>query len=250
MTKRNIVKISEDLCNGCGLCVNSCAEGAIQLVNGKAKLVKDQYCDGLGACLGECPQGAITIEQREAESFDEKAVKKHLASLKGEPFSVECGCPGMAMKDFRDKISHVKNEKPSSSETDISAAVSSELRQWPVQLHLLSPSAPYFKKADVLLAADCTAFAFGGFHGQFLKNKSLAIACPKLDSNQEVYLEKLTSMIDDSQINTLSVMIMEVPCCMGLLKLAKTAVARAKRKIPIKEIVVGIQGDILSEDWA
>lgn len=236
MTKRKIVKIDETLCNGCGECIPSCHEGAIQLVDGKARLVSDVYCDGLGACLGHCPQDAIVIEEREAAEFDQVKVKNHLAKEEGS----NCSCPGAAMQDFSERDQPVG---------DLAGSRPSQLRQWPIQLHLVPPNAPYFRGKDVVLAADCVAYAQGDFHRDYLREKSLAIACPKLDNNQEIYLEKLIQMIDQAKINTLTVMIMEVPCCGGLLQLARTALAQAERKVPLKVIVVGLQGNILKEEW-
>ncbi|MFZ4740006.1 MAG: ATP-binding protein [Bacteroidales bacterium] len=285
--KRTIIKIDEELCNGCGECVSGCHEGALQLIDGKARMISDLFCDGLGACIGECPVGAIELIEREAEAYDEIAVMerispkgastvlahlKHLkdhdeivyfnqgveyikqnnlnidlTSLTTNNMNTEhkhqgCGCPGSQEMDF---------SKPAQACATVTTneGVPSELRQWPVQLHLLNPMAGYFKNADVVLAADCVAFSFGNFHNHFLKGKSLAIACPKLDSNKESYIEKLSAMIDESKINTLTVIIMEVPCCGGLLQIAKMAVEASARKIPIKLIVVGIQGDIESEEW-
>lgn len=257
MAKRKIVKIDESLCNGCGECVSSCAEGAIQIIDGKARLVSDQYCDGLGACLGECPQGAISIEEREAKSFDEAAAKEHLhRQAHGDGHHHHdhqkhhhghhqhhehhaAGCPGAAMRQL--------GQRPAAEGEQ--GDLSSQLRQWPVQLHLVSPLAPYFKGADLLLAADCVAYAYGAFHSRFLKGRSIAVACPKLDSQQEVYLDKLVTMIDEAKINTLNVVIMEVPCCSGLMRLAQAALSKAKRKVPIKEIVVSLEGEVLSEEW-
>ncbi len=280
--KRTVIKIDEDTCNGCGLCVKGCHEGALQLIDGKAVMVSELYCDGLGACIGECPVGAITLEEREAEPYNETAVMerlapkgkhvilahlKHLKDCKQDALLAEgvaylksnsidinlseimetqhqheagqaCGCPGGRAMTF--------DEKP---EPAVSVSAPSALRQWPVQLHLVSPQAPYLAGCDLLLAADCTAFAMGNFHSEYLKGKRLAIACPKLDQGKEIYVEKLTAMINDAKINTLSVMIMEVPCCGGLLQIAQAAVAQAKRKIPVKLSVVGLQGEILSEDW-
>ena len=216
--KRTIIRIDETLCNGCGLCVQGCHEGALQMMNGKAVLVTEQYCDGLGACIGECPAGAITLEEREAEPYNEQSV-----------------------------MQRAKNCSPPSTSFAEEGNTSSALAQWPVQLHLLSPHAPFLRNADLLLAADCTAFAMGNFHAAHLRGKRLAIACPKLDSNREIYVEKLTAMIDDSHIQTLTVMMMEVPCCGGLLKLAQMALNNAQRKIPLKTIVVSLQGDIKNE---
>lgn len=258
MALRKVVKIDEDKCTGCGECVPACAEGAIKIVDGVAKLAADNLCDGLGACLGDCPEDAISIEEREADEFDEAAVERHMNRLKEEnktpaPLKIAPhphaqahgpggGCPGAKMIQF---------DKPaggSIQETD-SGPKTSELAQWPIQLHLVPPTAPYFKKADVLLAADCVAFAMGSFHRDHLKGKGLAIACPKLDQGQEIYLQKLVAMIDEAQINTLIVMVMEVPCCTGLVQLAKEASARATRKVPVKQMVVSLRGEILSEEW-
>lgn len=208
--KRDILIIDEDLCNGCGQCIPSCHEGAIQIINGKAKLVSEFMCDGLGACVGHCPEGAITIESREAEPYNEAKVKE---------------------------IQSVSGHQPS------------ELRQWPVQMHLINPDASYFKDSDLLLAADCTAFSLGNFHNKHLKGKTLAIACPKLDHGSEIYIEKLTALIDRSKINTITVMMMEVPCCGGLLRMVIAALAKASRKIPVKKLVAGINGEILLEEW-
>ena len=299
--KRTIIKIDEDLCNGCGLCVDGCHEGALQMIDGKARMISDLYCDGLGACIGDCPVGAITLEEREAEPYDEIKVMErispkgeatviaHLNHLidhkqtefveqgiqyiidnnldidlsklknqntntnnnsnqepKKESIKMEMhahasgGCPGSRMMAFN---------KPETTTDNATTDQSSELRQWPVQLHLVNPQAPYFQNADVLMAADCVAFSMGNFHSKYLKGKGLAIACPKLDSDKEVYIEKLTAMIDLARINTLTVMIMEVPCCSGLLQMAKMAVDNASRKVPVKALVVGLDGEIRSEEW-
>lgn len=239
MAKRKIITIDEDLCNGCGQCVPNCKEGALQIVNGKAKLVSDIYCDGLGACLGHCPLDAIKIVEREAKDFDEEKVKEHLMD-KQKPAS-QCGCPGAAMIDFS------KNEMIENVET---GERQSQLKQWPVQLHLVPSNAPYFQGKDVVLSADCVAYSYADFHKDFLKGKSLAIACPKLDEGQDIYVEKISQMIDNAKINTLTVVIMEVPCCRGLLQIAQQGLAKAKRKIPIKKVIVGLQGKVLSEEWA
>lgn len=273
MPKRKIIKIDEDKCNGCGLCMPNCPEGALRIIDGKARLISDLFCDGLGACIGHCPQGAITIEEREAEKYDERKVmanivkkgknviKAHLEHLKDHnqtdffneaveylkergmenPMHGFSGCPGAKTIDFKNE-----NEQ---TESGSNMKIKSQLRQWPIQLHLISPEASYYQGADVLLAADCTAFALGSFHQDYLKGKALAIACPKLDEGQDVYIEKIKSLIDDAKINTLTVLIMQVPCCMGLLGLAKDAAGQAKRKVPIKYIVVSLQGDILKEEW-
>ena len=239
--KRTIIKIDEELCNGCGECVTGCHEGALQIIDGKAKLVNEVFCDGLGACIGDCPTGALTLEEREAEAFDEAAVKAHVSGKKKAPevhfAPIHQGCPGSMARSF---------EKPAGTSM---VSGSSELQQWPVQLHLLSPSAPYLRGSDLLLAADCTAFSVGDFHSKYLKGKKLAIACPKLDQGREIYINKLINMIDDNYLNTLTVMIMEVPCCSGLLQIAKEATASAIRKVPVKLIQVSVQGQVLREEW-
>lgn len=281
MTKRKIIRIDDEKCNGCGACIPNCPEGALQIIDGKARLVSDLFCDGLGACLGTCPQGAITVEEREAESYNERKVMEnvyqqgdnvifaHLKHLKEhgemvymkeaidflkeknfkvpEEFTVTKymkkpheGCPGMKTMDFGKTAE--EEEGPVIRQT-------SALTQWPIQLHLVSPNASYFQNKDVLLAADCVAYALGDFHSGWLKGKSLAIACPKLDSDMDIYVEKIKALVDEAKINTLTVMIMQVPCCRGLLALASQALKQAKRKIPLKLIIVGIQGEILSEEW-
>ena len=250
MAVRKIVRIDEELCDGCGICIPSCAEGALRVVDGKARLLGDNLCDGLGACLGECPQGAITVEERQAEGFDEEAVKLHLEAQgtseaprhMPEAHGRGGGCPGAKVLQFHDDrdAAQIAKEPPRQP---------SQLRQWPVQLHLIPPTAPYLKGTDVLLAADCAAYALADFHDKHLKGRSLAIACPKLDQGMDSYLAKLIAMIDQAEINSLSVMIMEVPCCGGLVNLAKQAVSRASRKVPVRQLVVGVRGDILSNEW-
>ncbi len=251
IVNRKIIKIDEDLCTGCGNCVVTCAEAALEVIDGKARVVNDIFCDGLGACIGECPEGALEIIEREAVEFDEEAVEKRLESLKTnehehhvttpEPGDFACGCPGsrtMTFAESTDETGQITGGK-----------VQSQLRQWPVQMHLISPTAPYFQGADVLLSADCVAHSLGGYHSEYLKGKSVGIACPKLDQGQEIYIEKIRSWIDDAKINTLTVMTMQVPCCSGLVHLAKQGAERAKRKVPIKSIVVSLQGEILREEW-
>jgi len=209
---RKIIQIDEEKCNGCGLCIPNCQEGALQIIGGKARLISDLFCDGLGACIGYCPEEAIEIIE----------------------------------KDFR---AEGPGEKEHISALATSAEATSELRQWPVQMHLLNPSASNFRNADVVLAADCAAFAMGNFHSRYLKGKSLAIACPKLDSNKESYIEKLTEMIAVTKIDSLTVIMMEVPCCSGLLQFAKMAKDKAGRNIPIQKIYISIRGEVLEEVW-
>ena len=298
---REVVKIDEELCNGCGLCVPGCHEGALQIIDGKARLISDLMCDGLGACIGHCPQDAITIEKREADPYDETRVMEimvtkgkntviaHLKHLKehNETGFLKEGVKylrenesqlGFRLQEVMEAVhgqevphvhAHTHNhagggcpgsrtmtiERPASGEVAAAGVAvnggsqQSELRQWPVQLHLINPQAPYYRGADVLIAADCTAFAMGDFHQRFLKGRSLAIACPKLDSNLDVYVNKITAMIDHAQVNTITVMIMQVPCCGGLLQIVKSAVSAAQRKVPVKLMVVSSEGNIIKEEW-
>jgi ferredoxin len=249
---RKIIKIDEDLCTGCGNCIVDCAEAALEIVEGKAKVVNDLFCDGLGACIQGCPTGALEIIEREAAEFNEEAVEKRLESLKSKEeveleqvkqivaeHSHQCGCPSSQTMVF--------DEPEALNET--TGKISSTLRQWPVQMHLINPNAPYYQGADVLISADCVAYSYGDFHREFLKSKSIAIACPKLDQGKEVYIEKIKSLIDDAKINTLTVAIMEVPCCSGLLAIAQEGAKRATRKVPIKYAVIGTRGDLLKEEW-
>ncbi len=249
MAVRKIVEIDGDRCDGCGLCVSACAEGAIQLIDGKARLVKDDYCDGLGACLGECPQGAITIIERDAARFDEQAVEHHLARL-GRPATGHApapasyaahagGCPGSMMRQF--------DARPAATAAATDAP--SALRQWPVQLHLVSPTAPYFRDADLLLAADCAAFACGDFHARFLAGHALAIACPKLD-DPDGYVDKLAAMITEGGIRSITVVMMQVPCCRGLERLVDLAVQIAGQAIPVRRVILGLQGEVLLDATA
>ena len=254
---RKMVKIDEDKCNGCGLCVPSCAEGAIQIIDGKAKLIADNLCDGLGACLGDCPVDAISIEEREADQFDEVAVQEHLKSIGREPHSAQLastptaqsGCPSVETKTFVKPGSggcpSARLETFSGPKEEKSATVASQpsrLAQWPIQLHLVPPTAPFFKNADVLLAADCAPFAYADFQEDLLKGKALAIACPKLDDTTP-YVDKLSAMITEANIKSLTVVHMEVPCCNGLIFMAKQAIAQSGREIPFETVCIGIRGD-------
>jgi len=234
--KRDILKIDEELCNGCGQCVPNCHEGALQVIDGKVRLVSELMCDGLGACIGHCPEGAITIETREAEPFDEKMIMKTI-----EHHYTGGGCPGSQAKVIERPVQEIG--------IPVAGDQPSELRQWPVQMHLLNPNAPYLRGSDLLLAADCVAFSVGNFHSAYLKGKSLAIACPKLDSGLDVYVEKLTAMIDVAKVNTISIMMMEVPCCGGLLQMVRTALAKTSRKVPVKQMIIGLAGNVLKEEW-
>ncbi len=291
---REIVKIDEELCNGCGDCIPNCHEGALQIIDGKARLVSELMCDGLGACLGHCPEGAITIEEREADAYDEVAtiaqmikngkatVFAHLKHLKDHneteylqqaltyiranheamPFEISevhelmnggankevegsggCatgGCPGSAPVAF--DAGSLKMAAPTQE-------IPSELTQWPIQMHLINPAASYFHGADLLVAADCAGFAHGNFHNDFIKGRKMVIACPKLDQGQDIYVQKLVSLIDDSKVNTITVVIMEVPCCGGLSRTIQMATQMASRKVPVKEVVISIRGEVISEEW-
>ena len=288
---REIVNIDEDKCTGCGVCVPNCHEGALQIIDGKARLISELMCDGLGACLGHCPEGAITIEKREAAEYDEVVVVQqiipkgkntlvaHLKHLKehGEtgflkqavsylrqhssevPFSVDAviaevhsakvesagscasgGCPGSQAVSFEPQNLHFA---PAAAETP------SALRQWPVQMHLINPAGAAFQGTDLLLAADCVAFSLGNFHSKFLPGKSLVIACPKLDQGKDIYVEKIRRLIDEAKVNTITIMMMEVPCCGGLSQLVRMAASQASRKVPVKEIIVSIRGEVLDESW-
>ena len=253
---RKMVKIDEDKCNGCGDCVPSCAEGAIQIIDGKAKLLAENLCDGLGACLGDCPMDAITIEEREADEYDEVAVNSHLKEIGREPLSHHeepavpaGGCPSAAVKSFAPPAgggcpsARAMNfdKAPAEESADVGSRPS-RLAQWPVQLHLVPPTAPFFQGADVVLAADCAPFAYADFQEDLLKGKALAIACPKLDDTSP-YVDKLTAMITESNIKSLTVVHMEVPCCNGLVMMAKQALANSGRDIPFETVCIGIRGD-------
>ncbi|MCX5994062.1 MAG: 4Fe-4S binding protein [Chloroflexi bacterium] len=253
--KRKIVQIDEDKCDGCGLCIMSCAEGALQIIDGKARLVSDKYCDSLGACLSECPQDAISIIEREGEAFDEEAVKKHLAEQPPPVPGQSCGCPSAVLKHFEVKdalpcgcpSSTVSQFKATAKETTGSQHEShaSELAHWPVQLTLVPAKAPFLQGADLLLAADCTAFAYGGFHAGFLKDHALLVACPKLD-NYEAHLAKLSEILRQSDVKSLTVLRMEVPCCAGLTRMAMQAILSSDKDIPFKESIIGTRGEIKS----
>ncbi len=269
---REIIEIDEEKCDGCGVCVPACAEGALQIIDGKARLISDLFCDGLGACIQECPQDAITIVKREAEPYDEikvienmiiagentmvahlrhlhehneiELLSQALEFLSEKGISIEpekiyskkekaCACAGSPVVDFREI-----------EETNEEGSRTSYLSHWPVQLHLLSPNAPQYKGSNLLLTADCVPFAYADYHKDFLKDKTLAIACPKLDSNQLVYMDKLTALIGSAGVQSITVMIMEVPCCSGLFRLAKAAVDYSGTNVPLNVIVIGIDGKV------
>lgn len=274
--KRRIIKIDEDKCTGCGNCIPDCPEGALQLIDGKARLISDLFCDGLGACIGSCPEGAISVEEREAEPYNEKkamenivkagenTVKAHLRHLDDhgetcylnqaleylkdndigipeykETSSCESGfCPGSKMVDMR-------GISPNESKTDRDIKMNSKLRQWPVQLTLVNPHAPYFNNADLLIAADCVPFASANFHNEFLLGKALVIFCPKLDSDIERYIEKLSIIIKDNDIKSVATARMQVPCCGGTTMITKKAIEKSGKQIEVKEHIISLQGELL-----
>lgn len=243
--KRTIIKIDEEKCNGCGLCVPACAEGAIKIINGKARLVKEQYCDGLGACLGECPQDALTIEEREAEEFDEESVETHLSSL-GK--SVET--PHHSKHDHVECPSamalHLKRDTATDDDETHAEGVHipSQLQNWPVQITLVPPNAPYFENADLLIAADCVPFAYANFHQELLKDKIVIVGCPKLD-DFGMYQEKFAQIFQSSNIHSITIAHMEVPCCFGLSQIVQSALSASGKDIPVHELTIGIQGNRL-----
>lgn len=265
--KRKIIRIDEDKCTGCGDCIPNCPEGALQIIDSKARLISDLFCDGLGACIGHCPEDAIHIEEREAEPYDEakvmvniirqgpNVVRAHLEHLRehGEAEllrqatavlekqgkqPVAGGCPGSRS---------ITLERPSKPVTAALRETPSQLTHWPIQLHLISPRAPHFANSDLLLAADCVAYAVGDFHARFLAGHTLAIACPKLDTGQEVYVAKLRALIDDSEVRSITVLIMQVPCCMGLLRMVQQVASESVQKPPVSCKVLSVQGEIVRE---
>jgi len=233
---RKIVRIDEEKCDGCGVCVPSCVEGALQIVDGKAKLISEIYCDGLGACLGECPQGAITIEERAADEFDEEAVQHHSQEKEHAREELPCGCPSATVTQF---------EKQEATGTTPEAAVHQQslLGHWPVQLTLVPPAAPFLQGADLVLAADCVPFAYANFHHDFLKDHALLVACPKLD-DFAAHQKKLADILSHSEVKSLTVVHMEVPCCSGLVYMAKQAISASGKDIPFKEVTIGVRGDL------
>ena len=275
--KRKIVRIDEEKCNGCGLCIPNCPEGALQIIDGKARLVSEIFCDGLGACIGTCPRGAITVEEIEAQPYDERkameniikagkeTIRAHLEHLKShgeinylnqalqflkekgmtqfeeqlEEKASACGCPGAAAIDLRAEEKHTHDELPGKFQAK------SELRQWPIQLRLLNPHAPYFNDADILVAADCVPFSYPTFHHELLKGKSLIIFCPKLDSDIQSYIEKLAELFSSNSIKSITAVHMEVPCCFGLVEILKQALRKAGKQIPIDEKTITIRGKML-----
>lgn len=240
--KRKIVEIDREKCNGCGLCITACHEGAIELVDGKAVLVSDEYCDGLGNCLPECPTGAIKIVEREAAAYNHELVMKKMEERNRKSMLRHSGgCPGQrAMR--MERSTKAEAAAPERSST----AVPSELNQWPVQLGLIHPHASYLEGADLLIAADCCAYAYGNFHKDFISGKITVIGCPKLD-DIEGYIEKLTEIFTANDIRSVTVTRMEVPCCGGIVYAVKTALLNAKKIIPYREVIIGTNGSIIND---
>ncbi len=262
---RPIIRIDESKCDGCGICATACAEGAIAVVDGKARLVSETYCDGLGACLGECPMGAITIEHRAADAYDEQATHEHLAGI-GRPVTKQhgphahaapparptpkplesstprhppSGCPGSRMR--------VMKPRAPAADEGSAGRVASRLAQWPVQLMLVPPTAPYFRHADLLVAADCAPFAYAEFHRDFLEGKSLVVGCPKLD-DLAYYRDKLTQIFRQSTVRSVTVLRMEVPCCGGIVQATLEAAKASGRALPVRAVTIGIGGEVLDTE--
>lgn len=254
MVTRDIIEIDRDKCNGCALCTTACAEGALEIDNaGKAVLVREIFCDGLGACLNVCPTGALKVVKKESSGYDAKASYEHVLKTRGadaaknvhgaeeltmkhEHGQLGCGCPGSMARE-------IKHEVAERSRGDQTGSVSSELSQWPIQLHLVSPQAPYFNEVDLLIAADCTAFTIGSFHQDLLKGKKLVIACPKLDDTS-TYVNKIAEILRINTIYSLTVAIMTVPCCSGLIRIVEEAVQLSGKPIAIRKVVINLDGSI------
>ena len=254
-TIRKIVNIDEEKCNGCGVCVPSCAEGALQIIDGKARLISEIYCDGLGACLGECPEGAISVEERQADDFNEEAVKQHLHLQEQAEEQCACGCSSAAVAQFESRdeeqlacgcssatVTQFESRVNTGAADVAETILESKLGHWPVQLTLVPSHAPFLQGADVVLAADCVPFAYAGFHQDFLRDHALLVACPKLDDFQ-AHLEKLTEILRVADVKSLTVVRMEVPCCSGLTHMARQALLASGKEIPVEEVIIGVRGD-------
>jgi len=240
---RKIIEIDEELCDGCGQCVPGCAEGALQIVDGKAKVVADKYCDGIGACIGECPNDALRIVEREAEEFDEKAVESYLAQKakeSSEEKTLPCGCPSTQIQSFISPTTCQSANKPDIVETVEASALS----HWPVQIRLIPPDAPFLGGADLLVVADCVPIAYPSLHRDLLVGKTVMVGCPKFDDAQE-YVDRFTEIFKTAEIRSVTIAIMEVPCCAGLPMMVKKGMETAAADIPIKEIVISTRGQII-----
>jgi Pyruvate/2-oxoacid:ferredoxin oxidoreductase delta subunit len=245
--KRKIIEIDEEKCDGCGQCVPSCAEGAIQIIDGKARLVADKYCDGLGACLGECPNDALHVVERDADDFDEKAVEKHLAAAPPAPPKelpvMACGCPSTQIQSFaRPVVTCEEANKPKAQTGGVSS-----LSHWPVQIKLVPPTAPFLKGADLLVAADCTPFAYPNFHRDFIKGRVVMVGCPKFDDAED-YIKKFTDVFKKSEVKSVTVVTMEVPCCQGLPVIVKRGMAAAGADVPMTHVVISLRGEVVRRE--
>ena len=240
---RKIIEIDDDRCDGCGNCVIACAEGALTIIDGKAKVISDNLCDGLGACIGDCPQDALTIIEREAEDFDEVAVEKHLEAQKAEkePATMPCGCPSTQIQNFSPASgcqgANLPKKQPASE---------SALTHWPVQIHLIPPTAPFLKGADLLVVADCVPVAFPHLHCDYLAGKTVMVGCPKLDDAQ-AYIDKFAQIFDTAGVNSVTTMVMEVPCCSGLPMIVKKGMHKAGVDIPSREVTISTRGEVLED---
>ncbi|MCF8109575.1 MAG: 4Fe-4S binding protein [Desulfohalobiaceae bacterium] len=245
---RKIIEIDEELCDGCGQCVPSCEEGAIQIVDGKARLIADKYCDGLGNCLGECPTGALKVVEREAEPFDEEAVQELLARQKQEQPQMACGCPSSTMQQFS-PCGQANIPRTQAGQANIPTAqteTGSALSHWPVQIKLVPPQAPFLKNADLLVTADCAPVATAEYHSRFLPGKVALMGCPKFDDAEE-YLKKFVDIFNQADVNSVTVLSMEVPCCSGLLGIVKKAREVAKADVPIRNVILSTRGEVKQE---
>jgi NAD-dependent dihydropyrimidine dehydrogenase PreA subunit len=257
IVKRKIIEIDDEKCDGCGLCVPSCAEGAIQVIDGKARLVADKYCDGLGACLGDCPQGALTVIEREAEDFDEAAVEEFLkaakqAEKKKAPPSADqpmaCGCPSTQIRSFEPAghgHPHGQHGCPGQQVREVRGGQASALTHWPVQITLVPPTAPFLKGADLLVLADCVGPAYPRLHDELMAGKTVLMGCPKLDKAEE-YVEKFTEIFRSAGVQSVTVAMMEVPCCTGLNAIVEQAMQKAGVSIPVEQVIIGVKGERMS----
>ena len=242
---RKIIEIDEERCDGCGQCVPGCAEGALAIVDGKAKVVSDVFCDGLGACIGDCPNDALKLIEREAEEFDEAAVEEHLENLKtkGDEQKLACGCPSTQIQSFISTACEGANQPAAIAGTE------SALAHWPVQINLVPPHAPFLKNADLLVVADCAPLAFPDFHSRFLKGKAVMLGCPKFD-NVEAYVDKFAQIFSTAEIKSITTVVMEVPCCAGLPFIIKKGLEKSGKDVPLTEVVVSTRGKILEDKAA
>ena len=244
--QRKIIEINDELCDGCGQCIIGCAEGALEIIDGKAKVVADKFCDGLGACIGECPTGALRIIERKADEFDEVAVEKHLAAQEAQKEAAPaaaCGCPSTQVQSFAPTPCQQAN-KPA-----VQSSIESALSHWPIQIHLVPPHAPFLKQADLLVVADCTPLAFPNFQAQFMQGKVVLVGCPKLD-DQQAYIDKFAAIFDQADISSITTTIMEVPCCGGLPSILEQGMQKAGKQIPMETVVISTRGQILNKQVA